>query len=467
MNPRQLLSIILARWWVIVLTTLIVLGGALGFGFSRKPTYLASTQVLLDLGATNPVSGPALPAAMMQAYLSTQVEILTSQKVALRVVDALGLTDSPETVAAWQKETQGRGAIRQWVADGLLRRLDVRPTRDSSVLSITATAGTAASAASIANAFGQAYVETQIEIRIAPAKQSRVWFAEQVQLLRERLDQTQRRVTDYQRAKGIFSSEERFDVESARLLELSTQMVGLSAQTGEAAKRRQLAVESLSRGVASDLPEILQNPLVQQLKANQARLEARQRELSAVYGRNHPEILKLQQELDATRTRVLQEIDTVASSISKNYSVAERRELEARTALDSQRGRVMAMKQSRDELRVLERDLENAQRAYDQSLQRLNQAGLESRSTQGNVVTLNPAVEPLKPASPNLPLNGLVGAFLGLILGFLGVLLLEFSDQRIRTLEDLENVLPGPVIGRIRVVGRRPLHLGVSPSSLT
>ncbi len=169
MNPRQLLSIILARWWVIVLTTLIVLGGALGFGFTRKPTYLASTQVLLDLGATNPVSGPALPAAMMQAYLSTQVEILTSQKVALRVVDALGLTDSPETVAAWQKETQGRGAIRQWVADGLLRRLDVRPTRDSSVLSITATAGSAASAASIANAFGQAYVETQIEIRIAPA----------------------------------------------------------------------------------------------------------------------------------------------------------------------------------------------------------------------------------------------------------------------------------------------------------
>ena len=211
MNPRQLFSIILARWWVIVLTTLIVLGGALGFGLTRKPTYLASTQVLLDLGATNPVSGPALPAAMMQAYLSTQVEILTSQKVALRVVDALGLTDSPETVAAWQKETQGRGAIRQWVADGLLRRLDVRPTRDSSVLSITATAGTAASAASIANAFGQAYVETQIEIRIAPAKQSRVWFAEQVQLLRERLDQTQRRVTDYQRAKGIFSSEERFD----------------------------------------------------------------------------------------------------------------------------------------------------------------------------------------------------------------------------------------------------------------
>jgi uncharacterized protein involved in exopolysaccharide biosynthesis len=244
-------------------------------------------------------------------------------------------------------------------------------------------------------------------------------------------------------------------------------MVGLSAQTGEAAKRRQLAVESLSRGVASDLPEILQNPLVQQLKANQARLESRQRELSAVYGRNHPEILKLQQELEAARTRVLQEIDTVASSISKNYSVAERRELEARTAFDSQRGRVMAMKQSRDELRVLERDLENAQRAYDQSLQRLNQAGLESRSTQGNVVTLNPAVEPLKPASPNLTLNGLVGAFLGLILGFLGVLLLEFSDQRIRTLEDLENVLPGPVIGRIRIVGRRPLHLGVSPSSLT
>jgi uncharacterized protein involved in exopolysaccharide biosynthesis len=164
---------------------------------------------------------------------------------------------------------------------------------------------------------------------------------------------------------------------------------------------------------------------------------------------------------------VLQEIDTVASSVSKSFSVAERREVEARAALESQRGRVMAMKQSRDELRVLERDLDNAQRAYDQSLQRLNQAGLESRSTQGNIVTLNPAVEPLKAASPNLLLNGLVGAFLGLILGLLGVLLLEFGDQRIRTLDDLATVLPSPVIGRVRVVGKRPLHLGYSPSSST
>ena len=467
MNPRQLLTILLARWWIILLTTIILVGCAVGFGFLRKPTYMASTQVLVDLGMPNPVSGPALPAAMTQAYLSTQVEILTSQKVALRVVDALHLSETPEGLAAWQKETQGRGSIRHWFADGLLRRIDVRPTRDSSVISITATDGSAAGAASIANAFAQAYVETQVEIRIEPAKQSRAWFADQVLLLRERLDQAQRRVTDYQRSKGIFSSDERFDVENARLLELSTQLVGLSAQTGEAAKRRQLAAESLTRGVASDLPEILQNPLVQQLKANQARLEARQKELSAVYGRNHPEILKLQQELDATRSRVLQEIDTVASSISKSFSLAERREVEARTALESQRSRVMAMKQSRDELRVLERDLDNAQRAYDQSLQRLNQAGLESRSTQGNIVTLNPAVEPLKAASPNLLLNGLVGAFLGLILGFLGVLLLEFGDQRIRTLDDLATVLPSPLIGRIRVVGKRPLHLGYSPSSST
>jgi len=67
MNPRQLLTILLARWWIILLTTIILVGCAVGFGFLRKPTYMASTQVLVDLGMPNPVSGPALPAAMTQA----------------------------------------------------------------------------------------------------------------------------------------------------------------------------------------------------------------------------------------------------------------------------------------------------------------------------------------------------------------------------------------------------------------
>ena len=465
MTPAQIFMILLARRWLLGLTVGVVLATSVGLSLLRAPSYSATTQVLVDLGSTNPVAGVALPASLTQAYLTTQVEILTSQKVALRVVDELHRVDSDEAIARWQKETHGRGSIRHWAADALLRRLDVRPAKDSSVISITFSDSSAADAASIANAFAQAYIDTQIDIRTEPAKRSRDWFSQQAQRLREQLDVAQRRVTEYQRAKGIFSSEERFDVENARLLELSTQFTSLSAQAAEMSKRKQLANESSSRGGASDLPEVLQNPLVQQLKGNAARLEARLKELSAVFGRNHPEMLRVQQELDATRARLVAEVDTVAASVSKSYALAERREFEARAALDGQRARVMSVKQSRDELRVLERDLENAQRAYDQGLQRLNQAALESRSTQGNVLTLNPAVEPSKPSSPNLPLNAMAGMVLGCALGVFGVLVIELRDRRVRSPADLVAALSVPVLGQIRRVSTRPLRLGYSPSS--
>jgi len=465
MDLRQFFSIILARGWIVGLVTLTVLASALGFGFLRAPTYTASTQVLLDLVSADPVAGASLPPAMSQAYLATQTEILNSQKVALKVVDRLSLHEKPETLEAWQGATDGRGSIRQWCADELLRRLDVRPARDSSVLSITYTGSTASGAAEIANAFAQAYIAAQVEIRAEPAKQSRTWFSAQVQTLRDQLDFAQRRVTDYQRAKGIFSSEERFDIENSRLQDLSTQLVVVASLTAESAKRKQLAQESLHSGSASELPEILQNPLVQQLKANQARLEARIKELSAIYGGNHPEILKVVQDLESTRTRVLQEMGTVASSLTKSHAVAERREGELRLALEAQRGRVMAIKQSRDELKVLERDLDNAQRAYDQALQRLNQNGQVSQSTQANIVTLNPAVEPLKPTTPNHLLNGLVGVFLGLLLGGLAAFILELSDRRIRNQDDLSRSLDGPVIGQIRLLSDKTLRLARSTAS--
>jgi hypothetical protein len=202
------------------------------------------------------------------------------------------------------------------------------------------------------------------------------------------------------------------------------------------------------------------------LKANQARLESRIKELSAVYGLNHPEILKVQQDLDTTRARVQQEIGTVANSLSKSYSVAERREADMKAALESQRARVMALKQSRDELKVLERDVDNAQRAYDQGLQRLNQVGQTSNSTQANIVTLNPAVEPIKPTSPNLLLNCVVGTFMGLMLGVLAALLFELVDRRVRSVDDLLRAIPGPVLGEVRAVRSRPLRLGHSPTSL-
>jgi len=108
---------------------------------------------------------------------------------------------------------------------------------------------------------------------------------------------------------------------------------------------------------------------------------------------------------------------------------------------------VMSIKNQRDELAVLQREVENAQRAYDAVAQRLTQTSLESQTQQTNVVVLTPAVEPIEPSSPKLLLNSLLAVFLGTLLGVGCALLLETLSRRVRSAEDLAQALGLPVLG--------------------
>jgi uncharacterized protein involved in exopolysaccharide biosynthesis len=99
------------------------------------------------------------------------------------------------------------------------------------------------------------------------------------------------------------------------------------------------------------------------------------------------------------------------------------------------------------------RDLDNAQRSYDSALQRYGQTQLEAQSTQTEIAVLNPAVPPLKPASPKLLLNLVLAVFLGGMLAVGMAFLMEMLDRRVRDPRDVTDLLGVPVLG---VLGAAP-----------
>ena len=83
-----------------------------------------------------------------------------------------------------------------------------------------------------------------------------------------------------------------------------------------------------------------------------------------------------------------------------------------------------------------------------------------------NVQTIQPAVTPTKPSSPNVPLNIILGLLIGLAVGVAVSLLRSILDTRIHSSHDIEAVTDRPILGAISydpAAKKRPLIVHADP----
>jgi chain length determinant protein EpsF len=441
MSSSQLLIIFKARWRIMLAVFLAVVLTVLAGVLLLPKKYTASASVLVDVKSPDPIAGMVLPAMLTPGYMATQMDLIQSERVARGAVRALRLTESTEMRAQWQEKTAGVGSFEAWLAGLLQAGLEVRPSRESSVISFSYEAADPNFAAAIANAFVQSYINTTLELRIEPARQFGALFEAQAKLARERLEAAQTRLSAYQKEKGLIATDERLDVENARLNELSSQLVAVQTMSAEASSRKAKA--------SSSSQEVLNNPVVSTLKAEMSRQEARLKELNSRLGSAHPQVIEAQASINELRDRIAAEASRVNTSVAINSAVSQQREAQIREALEQQREKILKLKEQRDEASVLLRDVESAQRAYETINARLSQVAIEGQSNQTNVSVIKQAMPPSEPSSPRIMINMVLAVLAGGMLSVIVGLLLEIRDRRLRTDFDVTELLELPVLGSI------------------
>jgi chain length determinant protein EpsF len=413
-----------------------------GISLALTKQYTAVASVVVD-AKPDPISALVYSTAVSPAYIATQVDVIKSDRVALRVVRSLKLAENSQIREQWQAETNGEANIESWLSETFQRNMDVKPARDSSVIEVSYKAPDPRFAAALANAFVQAYIETTLELRVDPAKQYTSFFVTRSKEARETLEAAQSRLSEFQKENGIIASDERFDVENARLNELSSQLVALQALSAESTSRQAQATGNQR----DNIQEVLNSPLVGSLKADEARAEVRLQELRARLGENYPQVIEAKANVAENKKKVEAEIRRVTGGVGVSNSINRQREAEIRGSLAAQRTKLLQMKATRDQGSVLLRDVENAQKAYDAVQARLNQTSLESQTTLSNVNFLTQATPPLKPSSPKTTLNALIAVFIGTLLAIGVAVGVEMTDRRVRTPHDLLNSLGLPILG--------------------
>jgi chain length determinant protein EpsF len=445
MNVHQFLLILLARKKIILTTLLVTVALALGFSLVQSKTYKATASVLLNYKGVDPLTGLTMPGQLLPGYMATQIDIISSKNVALRVVDALRLASSPAVIQQFNDANEGKGSVRDWLADLLQKKLDIVPSRESSVVEISFKGADPQFAAAVANAFADEYQKITVRLKTEPAQKASSYFNEQTKQLRDSVEAAQARLSKYQQEKGIVSLDSnRVDVELSRLSDLSAQLVAAQSAAMEGNSRQAAANAS-----ALGSPDVANNVLIQTLRSNLVTAEGKFADTAQRYGSNHPQYQAAKAELDKVRAELAAATGTVSRSVGANAQVLRQREADLREAVAQQKVKVLELNRARDELGVLLKDLDSAQRAFDAASQRFSQTRIEAQSEQSDISLLNPAVAPTEPASPRVLLNTLVAILLGTILGVGLALLLELLNRPLRSASDVKDMLGIPVLGTV------------------
>ncbi len=408
MNLRQFLLALRARFRVFAVALVtVVLAAALASLLVPK-SYRATVSLLVDSGDEQSM-GEALRALGLPqehlSYLQTQADILSSPKVARRVVEQLKLAESPAALAVLGVRTSANPRIEDVLVDRLLHALKVE-TSQSSVIRATVSCADPLLAATIANSFATAYVGTMLELRVAPNREAAAWFDEQLKGLRGGLEDAQRKL-----------------------------------RADQDARQQRLAQHP------EELAQVRDDAFIQQLRADLLHGEEKLRELSTQYGVNHPVYQRQVSENLELRGRLQAELRKAAASLTDPDGPPPPRATSRQYAENPEQARTLET--------VLQHNAESAERAYDTALQRYFASQVDSRASRTNVAVLSPAAVPLTPYRPNIPLNLALALVTGLALGCALVAWMERQDARVRCAEDLTSAVQAPLLAVLSSEGRR------------
>src|SRR5688572_14533571 len=375
MGLAQMLRILRGRALLFTAVVLLVVTAVGLISLISPKQYVAELALVVDVQGNDPMKEAALAPALVPTHLSTQTEIIRSRNVANKVIEKLGLATEPTIVEAY-RESGAETDLNSWLVANVLRAVDAKTARSSNIIRISYTSTDPENAAAMANAFADAYIQTSLELKVDPARRQVTWYEQQVSTLRDELVAAQQRMAKYQSDHGVLGVDAaRMDVENARLQEISNQLVTVQAAMFDANTRRE---QITSSDQLDALPDLMKNPLIQSLKSELARAEAKLAEIGERYDLNHPQYRAAVAEVTSLRSKLNLEIGVARGSLVQNATMARRQVGEVQKALEEQKDRIIALKRQQDELTVLRRGVESARTAYDAALQQANQTKLES-----------------------------------------------------------------------------------------
>lgn len=429
------------------------------------------------------------------ASIDSEVEILSSRAVALKVIDILNLRDDEEfrprsavrgifgflglssylpaegvpSIPSVEQHQQrldqdpvgtrvGRvqpgdsAPERDEMAAAFQDRLKVSRVRMTLLLEIKFSAKDAAKAARIANTIAEVYLSNTLASKKQASGFATELLETKLQEMQQRVSDAERKVAMYKADNNIFDSEGNIlsEKELSRLMEQT--VAARNATMTAKAKYENAQRLANSPGGTETIAEVLDSNAIRSLKETVSSARKREAELATRYGPRHPEMQKIRAEVAETQAQLAEEIARQVANMRNEYVVAERSEMQMRQALTTLKEQEAATKEASVQLLELQREAATSKQIYESLLARYKQTSETQDLQLPDARIVEQADVALYPASPNRKQIVLLGLIAGLGLGLLLALGLEFAAPGLIHPDDVERNLEVAHIASVPVI---------------
>ena len=427
--------------------------------YTAKATIQINSQSDRVLGQTGDVEQEAVNYFDQDRFLQTQLDILQSRGLAQRVSQSLKLQSDPAFfkamgISAPDASTRS-GDVQEEVIAELRSHLSTELPRNSRIAAITFTSADSGLSARIANAFADEFIASNLQRKFDSSAYARNFIADQLANAKTRLEGSEVALNNYARQNGLIRTRVAASpADGDSRLQGSSVTTASLMQLNEAAnnaRTQRIAAEgrwqALSGSGALNSPEVLSNPVVQQLLEQRADVQGKLQQERAKHLDDHPAVIQLKAQAAAIDQQLHALIASVRASVKAQYDAAITSERQLQGQVASLKTATLTEQDRSVQYNLLAREADTNRTIYDGLLQRFKELNAAAGISASNLLIIDRADIPSAPSSPSLVKNLLIALAFGLVVSALMVFLRDQFDDSIRVPEDVEQKLNLSLLG--------------------
>jgi polysaccharide biosynthesis transport protein len=433
--------------WLLVAIFLVTVVTVAVWTFTRVPIYQASATILIDPEAPKILNIQEItPIGSMGDYFyPTQYELIKSRAVVERAIQNLKLKERIPALG------QSRDPHRE-----ILGSIIVEPKRNTRLVFVKIEHADPVLAADLANAIAAAYARYNVELKLKDAREALTWLTDEMSNLKRRVEESSVALQNYRVRSGILGMEEQRKITAQKIMDFNKGYLEAQAQRlSIEAKLRELNKIARDKSGAQTIFSVADSTLIQKLKAEVSDLEVQKSKLLKTYKDKHPEILKIDAQLQQVAQKIDAEMHTMLRAVDTEYRVAKAREETLLGTVNQLRREGQDLNEKEIQYQTFQRDSDANQQLYDAVLKRLKETGVTGGLETNNVRVVENATVPGTPVRPRTRFNLALSVAVGLLLAVGVVLTVEYFDTTIKSPDDVERVLGLPLLGVVPVLAKR------------